>query len=155
MHAHQMQRFASSLNHSTLAVVMPYIDSQLPKIFASVARWAKHVPCTRPPLPVQLLFYHPTDASESNLTTARVLAEMGADMATCFGLGVGLLYAHLPAEVAWRHPDGTCGQFYQLFELLRGRVDYFYLMEPDALPIRDEWLSRLVEMVLPPCGLNR
>ena len=55
--------------------------------------------------------------------------------------------------MAWRHPDGTCGQFYTLFDILIGRFDYFYVMEPDALPIRPNWLERLVlEVQVHPCS---
>ena len=124
---------ATRLQGYSLAIVMPYIDAQLPRFFESIQTWSMHEPCEQQ-LPAQLLFYHPTNASESNLTTAQVRTAMGNRTAGCFGLGIDVLYADLPPEVAWKYPDGTCGQFYQLFELLRKRVDYFYLMEPDALP---------------------
>ena len=63
-----------------------------------------------------------------------------------------IIDANLPEAVAFRHPEGTCEQFYKAFNLLRGRVDYFYLMEPDALPVRSRWLARLVvEVQHPPC----
>jgi hypothetical protein len=118
----------------SLAVVMPFIDAQLPKLFKCFEHWHLAPPCDAS-LPAALLLYHPTSATDSNVSLAEISGKLGHS-AGCFSLGIELLWANLSAAVAWSHPDGTCGQFYMLFSLLRSRFDYFYLMEPDAIAIR-------------------
>ena len=85
---------------------------------------------------------------------------------------MAFLYARLPNTIADSHPAGPCAQFYALLELLRPRsgggnggvgsfggsdgsgffagdsgrhgVDFAFIMEPDALPIRPGWLELLL-----------
>ena len=134
----------------SLAVVMPFIDAQLAKLFKCFEHWLVAPPCDAS-LPAALLLYHPTSATDSNVSLAEVRGKL-RDSAGCFSLGIELLWANLSAAVAWSHPDGTCGQFYMLFGLLRSRFDYFYLMEPDAIAIRPNWLTFLVaEVQVAPC----
>ena len=134
----------------SLAVVMPFIDAQLPKLFKCFEHWLVAPPCDAS-LAAALLLYHPTSATDSNVSLAEVRGKL-ARSSGCFSLGIELLWANLTAAVAWSHPDGTCGQFYMLFSLLRSRFDYFYLMEPDAIAIRPNWLMFLVaEVQVAPC----
>ena len=116
-----------------LAVVIPYIYTtiQFDRLKSMLNRWSMDAyrPCSTA-LPVALYFYHPTTAPEESVMKLNQLwAQTGS---TCFSGGMHILGAALSADIAWRHPDGTCGQFYMLFQLLRTRADYFYLMEPDA-----------------------
>ena len=108
-----------------------------------IGRWQQLSPCDGSQPMAKLLLYHP--GNESSIDISRVHALLGARGHACFGLGVEIAFARLPPEVAYKHPDGTCGQFYSLFSVLRGRADYFYLMEPDALAVRAHWLDPLVE----------
>ena len=133
----------------SLAVLVPFVDEQLDRLTEMVTRWRAYPPCVDEVLPATLFLYHPTNSTR--FRSEEVLGLLG-EHSRCFSGGVQLLDAHLPEELAFRHPEGTCEQFYKAFQLLRGRVDYFYLMEPDALPVRSRWLARLVaEVQHPPC----
>jgi len=48
------------------------------------------------------------------------------------------------------HPDGTCYQFYHLFQNpdIANRYQYMFLMEPDVRPIRPFWLDAVYEETL-------
>jgi hypothetical protein len=68
----------------------------------------------------------------------------------CFRGGQLLLAANLsPAEN--KHPYGPCAQFFGLFhELPQLGFDYFFIMEPDVLPVRPHWLEALTrELPIP------
>ena len=127
----------------SLAVVMPFVDAQQTRLLASAILWSQ--PDRRPcaarsaPLAASIYLYHPQVESTLNVSAFGVAL---GDAAECFGGGVTLVGASLSDDDA-RYPDGTCFQFYALFALLRGRADYFYLMEPDALPIRLPRYQRL------------
>nr|CAG4717791.1 unnamed protein product [Naegleria fowleri] len=63
----------------------------------------------------------------------------------CFNKGILLLSAKTDPITDKTHPDGPCFMFYDAFRQLKNLgFDYFFLMEPDVVPIRDYWVERLV-----------
>ena len=144
-------------SRNRLALVLPFVDWQGNKLQEMLQRWSqeRYLPCTGTLLPATVYFYSPL--GESTLAQTGELRSMwnsvGDKARSCFMGGAVELYARLPQSEALAHPDGTCGQFYKLFQELRGKAEYFFLMEPDALPIRAGWLDRLVaETHAPPCS---
>ena len=116
-----------------------------------LARWESYQPCDGAALRATVYFYHPA-ANSSLLHDGRlhsIWGALGSRVRSCFGGGMQPLMAKLPDRVAFTRLDGACGQFFALFNLLHGRADYFYLMEPDALVVRAGWLERAGKPVDP------
>ena len=110
-----------------------------------MSRWAveEYTPC-REPLPISLSFLSPKHTRPAiSQHLHRLWRQMG-DAASCFGGGMDVLSANLPDSVARQHIDGSCAQFDAAFVVLSGRARYFFLMEPDMLPIRPHWLVNLM-----------
>ncbi|KAG2388532.1 hypothetical protein C9374_000696 [Naegleria lovaniensis] len=64
---------------------------------------------------------------------------------SCFNKGILLLSAKTDPITDKTHPDGPCFMFYEAFRQLKALgFHYFFLMEPDVVPIRDYWVERLI-----------
>eukprot|EP00741_Cyanophora_paradoxa_P008800 tig00001375_g8517.t1 len=63
----------------------------------------------------------------------------------CFG-EIKFLSGHLSDDMDG-HPDGTCFQFYHLFQnqMMAHTYKYFFLFEPDVRPIKRFWLDAIYE----------
>jgi hypothetical protein len=142
-----------------LVVLIPFIESQImTRLAPMMLRWrdARFAPCEdstpgeRRGLPVSLVFLSPHNRVKpsSQQTINRLWQKLGR-AASCFDGGMNILGASLPSEIANQHISGSCEQFEAAFRVLSGRARYFFLMEPDMLPIRPGWLGRLLHE-LPP-----
>jgi len=106
-----------------LALVLPYIDDQAPRISQMIRRWHRYPPCAaRATLPATAYFYHPSSTSKIVGKLRQIWESMPAEVIQCFEGGMRTLYAQLPDRVGFVHPDGTCGQFYALFNILHEQV---------------------------------
>ena len=132
-----------------LGLVLPFIDAQVEtRLLPSLLRWTEEGshPCAAARadrLPVDVFFFHPETTSEGEARIRRAWEELQPHVRDCIGGGMELLFADLPPQLARNHPAGPCSQFYALFEKLRGRARYFFVMEPDAIPVRSGWLEAL------------
>jgi hypothetical protein len=136
-----------------LALVLPFIDTQVwSRLRQVMQRWSepKYAPCAPGEiLPATALFYHPLNSSGEEETVRALWSNLSPTARRCFGGGMNIIYASIEPAIAMAHPDGTCAQFYALFGVLKGSFDSFFLMEPDATPIKNGWLTQLVRLSSP------
>ena len=92
------------------------------------------------------IFYHPLSNSTNEIVLRRTWNNIAPETRSCYGGGMRFLYGNIEHSVAMAHPDGTCAQFYALFEVLRGVAQNFFIMEPDVTPIRPGWLTELTRL---------
>lgn len=138
----------------TLGLVVPFIDLQIERLKHSLDLWtttsslACHNSHLIRKLPIQVYFYHPGNHSVHEQKIIKWWNEM--EIRGCLlNQSATFLCANLPDRIANTHPDGPCAQFYSLFELLRGEVNYIFIMEPDVVPIQPFWLPALYHQVAP------
>lgn len=125
-----------------LAVVVPFVGSQLPMLLESMQRWkSRAVPCRGCPADgcgsVELvLLYH-------RVLNSSALAQLQAVGAPCFR-DVRVLNVNLAPELD-SYGVGTVAMFYGLFRsrALAERYRSVFLMEPDVVALRDDWLVEL------------
>lgn len=136
-------------NNTTLriGVVVPFTDGRSDSVRNALLRWnsIEYKAC-EDSSDAFLYFYHSGANSIHEEEIKSYVRDLHLD--NCFQGGIQFFYANLPAEIAKHHPSGPCAQFYRLFELLRHKVDYFVIIEPDALPIRANWLSEIHKQVV-------
>lgn len=138
----------------TLALVLPFIDDQVrSRLTPVLTRWAspEYAPCA-PGSAAQsavALFYHPLGGSSSEAVIMHLWSALPPETKACFAGGIRFMYGNIERSVAMAHPDGTCAQFYVLFQVLKGVASAFFLMEPDVTPIRPQWLAELVRLASP------
>jgi hypothetical protein len=121
-----------------LAVVVPFIASQIPLLMESMRRWQRDAaPCRQAcrPIDLVLLFHRQLNA------TAR--AQLQSVPLSCFR-DVTVLNANLPPEND-TYGVGTVSMFYGIFHSRRlaQRYDAVFLMEPDVVAVRPYWLDEL------------
>jgi hypothetical protein len=132
-----------------LAVIMPFIKSQLNRVRASLERWSKKqyspMDPERPLVRTDLIFFY-------NLQRDMEIEEEIRAMLLEFNIQsyfteIYFLYAELTPEQDV-YPIGTTHMFYQLIynANLSRRYHYFFYMEPDTMAIRPGWLQELNEL---------
>jgi hypothetical protein len=135
---------AAASHVASLAVVVPFIGAQIPLLLASMRRWQRTaVPCGGAyrtaarcrPVDLVLLFHRVLNASAT--------AQLRAVAPPCFR-DVLVLNADLP-DAMDVYGVGTVSMFYGLFssKLLAERYRSVFLMEPDVVALRDDWLGEL------------
>lgn len=142
----------SSISPLRFALVLPFIDNQVEsRVAPMMARWKNpsYVPCDRAidvsTPAVTLYFLSPWNDTSHHTREALQLAWQRLSPAAreCFTGGMQIVHAAVPEPLASRHPDGPCEQFRAAFRVFQGKADYFYMMEPDQLPIRARWLAHI------------
>lgn len=147
-----------------LAVVMPLIAAQMPRLIASMKLWGtpEGLPCTSPPsgdLP-HLLFYFDRPLDERGVTSAaRKIRRFTEDnlplrnvLRLCFA-NVSFTSAALSASDTQNSQSfdvfrnlastrGSNNQFWKAFSVHRLYRHMFY-MEPDTWPLKADWLRRI------------
>jgi hypothetical protein len=139
-------------NHRRLAIVMPFIASQVDRLLQSLESWHTHSPCVLAdngdaPMngaQISLVLYYDGDLDNAPLMadgrTLRVYLldhwqQLPVQTRACVSSGVQMMSAYLtPAENV--HPDGPCIQHYRLHQILSATFDHFFQMEPDVTPIQ-------------------
>jgi hypothetical protein len=121
-----------------LAVVVPFIGSQIPLLIESMLRWQRDaVPCraTCRPIDLVLLFHRQLNATSRTQLQALQLP--------CFR-DVLVLNVNLAPEND-TYGVGTVSMFYGMFHSRRlaQRYDAVFLMEPDVVALRPYWLDEL------------
>ncbi len=125
-----------------LAVVVPFVSAQIPMLLASMQRWRERaLPCRGCPAgqcgsAELVLLYHRV----LNDSAQRQLQAVGAP---CFR-DVRVVNVGLPPALD-SYGVGTVAMFYGLFRsrALAERYRTIFLMEPDVVPLRDDWLVEL------------
>ena len=134
-----------------LVVLVPFIESQVKgRLAPMMLRWREeqYAPCSTRRLPALLAFLSPYGRTRRSSGAELQQLWLGlGDAAACFAGGMEVLHAGLPDAIAKQHIDGSCAQFESAFTVLSGRARYFFLMEPDMLPIRPGWLGSLLAEV--------
>lgn len=132
----------------TLAIVRPFTEDQIPKLMRSLDQWNDpwRFPCERSgdfDRP-DLVFYA---NNEQALVSARAVFQRNHSWSSCFQR-VRWIEANVEPTVDV-HPDGTCFQFYSIFDdpRFRNYYQYFFLMEPDVHPIRAFWLDSIQRQI--------
>lgn len=134
---------------TNFAIVIPFISRQLPRLSLHLTAWSKHVACDQrvtslsSNIVIRLLFYSDEGQISRHAKTRleAIFNDIGASKG-CFSGGWDMIYGAVPKAIN-NHACGACYQFYKVFRILKGRYDYFFLMEPDILPIRSGWLTAL------------
>ena len=68
---------------------------------------------------------------------------------TCLTGGIHFVSARTPPILDKTHPDGPCYMFFNAYQQMKElNYDFFFLMEPDVIPIRDFWMEALVREIL-------
>jgi len=141
-----------------LAIVMPFIASQIDRLTSNMKLWEPYRACQLTEngervintVETDLVFYFDKDletapALEDGRRIEEYFTQFWQNFAPaitkCFRK-IDFLSAKL-TDAQNRHPDGPCVQHFKLHHLLRGKYDHFFQMEPDVLPIQDDWLDGL------------
>jgi hypothetical protein len=132
-----------------LAVVIPFIDTQLNQIINQLNMNEFYSPCQNRSNSIDLIFYHNKkniSSLEKNLSQLNYLKQCYRD--------IYYIAADL-SEKENRYPIGSANMWKKLFineqfntVSLRSRgYTHFFLMEPDTRPIRSYWLDAIVEKI--------
>ena len=147
----------SSLERKNVAIVVPFIKSQKHRLITQFSLWNSVPPyqfqtlhsmdicdTLRPLANFTLVFYIDTfmDANLTQWVESELIKPLNNQM-KCFRGGVLYLSANLKKDENF-HPNGPCLMFYKLFPSLANLgFNYFFVVEPDVLPIRPFWLNAL------------
>jgi hypothetical protein len=131
----------------SLAVIVPFIHSQLPRLIDTMRRWNEFQPCKTSCLDADLLFYYHLDLD----CNADVMVALRETVETRLSSNARDCFRHIyfaSARLAAAddvYGIGTVTMFYSLFanRWLRARYTTFYYHEPDVGVIRASWLSAL------------
>jgi hypothetical protein len=137
-----------TMSKSNMAIIMPYIASQVEKILINLSRWKEYKPFFNKTLtrtfrtPIDFIFYfnRKYNAEIEHKIRSHII-ELGLDKY----LGViSFMYAEL-SDLQDPYPLGTSHMFYRLIDnnTIREKYAYFFYMEPDSLPIRSGWMDVL------------
>ena len=129
----------------SLAIVMPFIASQVDRLAVQWKEWDRLSPPCSPATEKASLILHfdqvvTPDLKQQVLTLFHALKP---ETQACFESPV-FLSADLAANENY-HPVGPCIQFYSTFEALYGQYDHFLQMEPDVFPIQKHWLDKIMD----------
>lgn len=128
-------------------------------MFKGIEGWREFLPCRvvdghiASGATISLVMYYDRDVDTAPLMRdGRTMKQYFADSwetlpeqtRSCVTGGIELLGAKIPDELNV-HPDGPCIQQFRLHELLLGRYDHFFQMEPDVAPIQDYWMDEIVK----------
>ncbi|KAL6072081.1 Glycosyltransferase family 15 protein [Balamuthia mandrillaris] len=155
-----------SLGKGNIAVVRPFIPSHLDQLLSDMARWneASYFPCPQegggaPPAgahgSMELVFYFSYDFGAAPDVVQQLETAWRTSLwRRCF-TGMSLLSAGLdPAKDVYlpgrqgkpaSASSGPVVMFFDLFEREEfwSRFDFFLLMEPDVVAVREGWLTQL------------
>lgn len=138
-----------------LAVLIPFIESEVSLIKANVAIWDRLFPCEAGDAVgrhVDLVFYYNGDWARRPelLSTLALLGRESRAVRECFAQ-VRFLMANLPPRSEEdRHPLGSSLMFFKAMELpaLVDHYRYMYWMEADQRPCQRGWLSKLYGLAI-------
>jgi hypothetical protein len=124
-----------------IAVVVPYIEAHMPKIQGNFKLWIDTVPCAAR-TDIDLVFY----SNRISDTAAIRNHTQYAEAAKCFRR---VLFRS--ADISPKndvYPQGPNLQWKKMFRaFFVQQWDYILLMEPDVVPIRNNWLSALHQLI--------
>ena len=140
-----------------IAVVIPIVWCQVQsRLVVALQAWQKHPPCSDASAlhaRLSLVFYYNRDLEHvaelhgaSGRAALMALWQSLGAVQRCFRGGVHFLSAHVPDRLN-KYPTGTCVQFYRSFAVLRGMgFDHWMQLEPDVVPIRAGWGTRIAAL---------
>lgn len=137
-----------------LAIVIPFIRTQLNKVLAQLNMTRTFLPCRQALDSTDLIFYH-NEAQSSSLETI-IHEQYQANK--CFS-NVRFLAADL-TDKQNQYPLGSAFMWQKLIvDDPQNRVSlrsygytHFFLMEPDTQPIRQFWLDAIVQQITQDCS---
>jgi hypothetical protein len=132
-----------------LAIVIPFIESQINQLRHPLNLTKFYPPCQKPLYPIDLIFYHNENKSSVLEENIRQLNYQNQCFKTIHYLAANL------SEEENIYPIGSAHMWKKLFIneqgnsiSLRARgYTHFFLMEPDTRPIRAYWLDAIVEKI--------
>ena len=134
-----------------LAVVIPHVPGDEATITDAIAElWSQHAPCAvgslSAPLALPTLVLYAAHSTFSAEACARLHAQ--PHIRRCFGAVEMLVNPLEPWQDVYRHaPPLMWLNLLLNRDALSDRFDYFFLMEPDVLPVRSKWLAELSRVV--------
>mmetsp|Transcript_6475 Transcript_6475/g.7034 ORF Transcript_6475/g.7034 Transcript_6475/m.7034 type:complete len:333 (+) Transcript_6475:75-1073(+) len=134
-----------------LAVVIPFVAKQIPKIKKQIDMWADYFPCNVgwPCVENVTLFFaiSLTHTEETKNQLREIVHESGAH--SCFST-IEFFETKTPKQHDSYRPAASSYQFYEFFKRpeIKGNYDYWFLMEPDVLPVRPLWLEHVYKETL-------
>jgi hypothetical protein len=144
---------------SRVAVVMPFIGSQVARVKKSLLHWRAQPPCddggaALAALGVSVTFvFHFNAFIDAPLQASLTQAwEQGAspEAARCFAGGVQFVSANQTQEQEADRTTGGCWQHHRTFRAMHAAGFQHWLQyEPDVLPVRPNWLLRVAQEAAP------
>ena len=139
-----------------VALVIPFIQRQMDRVMNQLSLFQEQENTTNSPFftacdetvgkiaNFSLVLYTDLElgAKEKDAFMADLRRLAGRTVEKCFGNRVVFEHANLPSMLN-KHPCGPCSMFYRVFKILAGGFDYFMIMEPDVMPVRQNWLNAL------------
>ena len=133
-----------------LAVVMPFAKNATHKVARNFAFWTTNVPCTlrRRAHRVHVTFIFHYAYFIDAAVQAQLEALWAAAPHACFDDVLYLSANHTEAQEAFGPTIGGCHQHYATFFRLHALgFEHWLQLEPDVVPVRSGWLTRIVEEV--------
>eukprot|EP00823_Brevimastigomonas_motovehiculus_P006251 TRINITY_DN50_c0_g2_i1.p1 TRINITY_DN50_c0_g2~~TRINITY_DN50_c0_g2_i1.p1 ORF type:complete len:987 (-),score=233.87 TRINITY_DN50_c0_g2_i1:373-3333(-) len=144
---------SNDANTRKLAIVLPFVSKQVQNIHRMWTRWVQFPPCSPAspsPFPKPTLFLYFANSFSRNIgkydsrtiqqTIMHFWKTEMSSVQTCFD-DIRFLEANLSESIG--HPDGPCRMFFSVFDLLPSDYQHMFWMEPDVLPIQQNWLERI------------
>eukprot|EP00128_Syssomonas_multiformis_P009175 Colp12_sorted_trinity150504_noHs@888 len=146
-----------------LAIVMPFVAIQARKIKLNLETWNHYNPCNlsnSTGAKVDFIFQYDADIDKNmeddggydgpatREQLMYVYDHLDEKVKACFSKESPIfMSSKLP--IGTRHPSGPCLMFFHLMEALSRTHDHVFIMEPDMLVIRENWLDALVRVLNP------
>jgi len=131
-----------------LAIVIPFIRSQLSNVIVQLGMSKIYHPCKNSTQSVDLIFYHNEGEQSSLESDIRKIDYIDK----CYRK-VRYLSINLENEENW-YPLGCFLMWHKLLDNENNRLSlrsygytHFFLMEPDTKPIREFWLDNIIDQI--------
>lgn len=153
--------FKSGVASHRIGIVVPFIKKSVDSIRRMLSTWDGHhgSPCTTSEsFNISLVMYYSRDIDHPDHSEVKSAVEKeirkSKAIERCFGGNVLFISAKLTdSEDAYTSPSDARGpnnMFFGMFTnpAFSDRFDYAFIMEPDVLPLRSQWLQCLENVVM-------